>query len=445
MPSRRAVLAACGSIVLAGCSAVRREPSVTGSWPQRGYDRTRSGVHPGDIDGPESPLTAQWTRSLPSYGGRSTSPLLADGSLYVGYTDGPPSLMEGERTIVIDAINPATGDSQWTTTATTTRESQQTNHHADSLTLADNGSLILLQTSNGLCAVGTDEDEGTQWCFDNVSDGQLSYQPISPAIDDDTVYVGHYRQLAGGESVPVFYAVDLEEGSERWRHEFTSWDGRGVYSAVAVDDVVYLTEFGEGVKALDAADGTELWSESLPTDSAPTVVDGTVFVTCASATDEESYGATALDTTTGEVLWEAADNDDGGGWIPRQLAATADTVYYAAGFRLLARDATTGERRWPDAARQLVPSAVDPAELRDAEPVSSRTGIPAIVGDRIYVGNRDLVVVDRETGSVHTRYDTEDSLENSVAVADDWLYANTSSTLYGLTTCETELFGRCLR
>ncbi|ELZ01320.1 hypothetical protein C482_07496 [Natrialba chahannaoensis JCM 10990] len=56
-----------------------------------------------------------------------------------------------------------------------------------------------------------------------------------------------------------------------------------------------------------------------------------------------------------------------------------------------------------------------------------------------------VAIVDRETGSVHTHYDTEDSLENSVAVADDWLYANTDRTLYGLTTCETELFGRCLR
>ncbi|ELY93483.1 hypothetical protein C483_05948 [Natrialba hulunbeirensis JCM 10989] len=353
--------------------------------------------------------------------------------------------MEGERTIVIEALDPGTGDSQWTTTVTTTRESQQTYHHADSLTLADDGSLILIQTSNGLCAVGAGENEGTQWCFDNVSDGQLSHQPISPAIDDDTVYVGHYRQLVSGESVALFYAVDLEDGSERWRHEFTTWDGTGVYSAVAVDDVVYLTEFEEGVKALDAADGTELWSESVSADSAPTVVDGTVFVTCASAADEETYGAAALDATTGEVLWEV-DDDDGGGWIPRQLAATEDTVYYAAGFRLLARDTATGERRWLDANRQLAPPNVDPEELREAEPTSARTGIPAVVGDRIYVNNRNLVVVvDRETGSVHTRYDTEDPLRNSVAVADDWLYANTSSTLYGLTTCETELFGRCLR
>ncbi|ELY24957.1 hypothetical protein C500_18563 [Natrialba magadii ATCC 43099] len=419
---------------------------MTGSWPQRGYNRSRSGVHPGDIDGPESPLTARWTRSLPSYGGSSTSPLLANGSLYVGYTDGPPSLMEGERAIVIEAIDPATGDSQWTTTATTTRESQQTYHHADSLTLADDGSLILIQTSNGLCAVATDENEGEQWCFDNVSDGQLSYQPISPAIDDDTVYVGHYRQVASGESVPLFYAIDLTDGSERWRHEFTTWDGTGVYSAVAVDDVVYLTEFEEGVKALDAADGTELWSESLSVDSAPTVVDGTIFVTEGYRGDDESYGAAALDTTTGEVLWEATDDEYGGGWIPRQLAATDDTMYYAAGFRLLARDTATGERRWPDADRQLASPNTDPDELREAEPTAARTGIPAVVGDRIYVGNRNLlVVIDRETGSVHTHYDTERSLRNSVAVADDWLYANTDSTLYGLTTCETELFGRCLR
>lgn len=436
MPSRRAVLATSGSALLAGCGGFRRDPTVTGSWPQIGYDRARAGVPDHDLDGPEPPLTSAWSRSLPPYGGSNTSPILADGTLYVGYTDGPQPGASGERTVTIEAVDPGTGDSQWTATATTTRERRGTRYHADSLALAGDGETVLIQTSNGLCAVDTD-GTGT-WCFDNVGDGQLSHQTVSPGVDDETVYVGRYRQIATRDIEPVFYAVDLEDGTERWRHEFETWQGRLVYSPAVDDGVVYLTEHAEGVKALDAADGTELWHESIPVDSAPTVANGGVFVTTA---DDDEHGAVALDTDTGDVRWQV-DGDAGGAWAPRHLAATDDAVYYVTDGRLLARDVATGERHWTDVDRQLV---ADDSTLADEEVVTVEAGTPAVVGDRIYVGAHDLVVVDRETGGVISRYETDRSLTNAVAVADGWLYATSDATLYGLTACDTELFGRCLR
>ncbi|TYL38039.1 adhesin [Natronococcus pandeyae] len=430
MPSRRAVLAACGTAALAGCSTLRDEPTITGSWPQRGYDRGRTGSVVGQFDGPEPPLTDGWTRSLPDGRGSETSPILADGTLYVGDTDGPPPGTAGERTVTIDALDPGTGEHRWSATATTTREDRGTYYHADSLAFAREAELVLIQTSNGLCAVGTDGTE--RWCFDNVGDGQLSYQPVAPAIDDDTAYVGRYRQLATHDIEPVFYAVALADGTERWRHEFSEWRGRLVYSPAVVDDIVYLAEPREGIKALDASDGTELWRESVPVDGAPTVANGAVYVTTADY-DTEELGARALETDTGAVRWSVTDDLEDA-WAPRHLAVTDETVYYPTFRRLVARDAETGARRWE--------------EIDDQAPVGVGrigSGAPAVVGDRIYAAGSDVFVIDRSDGSVLGRYETGRDTKSSVAVADGWLYVNTGSTLYGLTTCETEVFGRCLR
>ncbi|SDR02463.1 outer membrane protein assembly factor BamB family protein [Natronobacterium texcoconense] len=437
MPSRRALLAACGTLTLAGCVGSRDDPTVRGSWPHPGYDSTQTGVVDDDRSGPRGPLTVEWERSIAGFSPPRTSPLLEDGTVYVAYTDGPRTGPEVDRTVTIEAFDAATGDSQWTAAATTTRVGGDTYHHADSLVLA--GETILVQTANGLCAVGIDGTE--RWCFDNVSDGQSTHWPIAPAIGDDTVYTGHYRQLGPDEQEPVFYAIDLEDGTERWRYEFDDWDGRIVFSPAIADGVVYLTELREGVKALSTADGTELWSVPLDVDSTPTVADDAVFVTTWDGNDE--YGATALEADTGEIRWQVEDRYDGG--APRHLAATEDTVYYDADGRLLARDTATGEHRWENTGRQLISREIDDDAIGEDEGVVVRTGTPAVVGDRIYVGGADLVVIDRETGDVRTRYDTGQRVRTSVAVGDGWLYVNDGSTLYGITDCETELFGRCLR
>ncbi|EMA27471.1 outer membrane protein assembly factor BamB family protein [Halobiforma nitratireducens] len=440
MPARRALLAACGTVVLAGCIGRSDDSTVESSWPGHGYDSARTGTVD-DRNGPEPPLTAVWSRSLPRYGGSDASPLLADGTVYVAYTDGPFTGPEAERDVRIEAFDAVSGDSRWTTTATTTQEGGSTYHHADSLALADNA--ILVQTADGLCAVDTDGSR--RWCFDNVSDGQLSHQTIVPGVGDDAVYTGHYRQIATTESHPFFYAVDLETGEERWRHEFEEWDGQLVFSPAVADGVVYLAEFDDGLTALDTDDGSELWRTNLSVDSAPTVTDGAVFVTYADLgenDEDHEYGAAAVEADTGEIRWRA-DEDDGGGWIPRHLAATGDTVYYVSDGRLIARDTATGDRQWDDRGRQLV---ADDDDIADDENYSIETGTPAVVDDRIYVGGDGVIVIDRYTGEVLARVDVADHrLETTIAVADDWLYANVDAELYGISECRTELFGRCLR
>lgn len=425
MLTRRAVLATGGSALLAGCSAFETMSETTGSWPQQGYDGARTG-HPANWEGPETPLRTSWTADYPRYGGTPTSPVLADGSVYIAYTDGPPPIGDGERTVFIAAFDHETGDRQWRTEVTTSRESSGTEFHADSLAVA--GDTILVQTADGLHALGTDGDR--RWRFDNVGDGHLSIRSITPSFDDDAVYVGHYRQ-SQDESETVFYAVDREDGTERWRHEFEDWESPSVYSSAIVDGIVYLAAYDDGVKALDADDGSERWRSAIPVNSTPTVVDGTVFV--GTDRDDES-GVVALEADTGESRWSR--EDAGPSWAPRHLAATPDAIYYPEHDRLVARDIETGDPLWADDAGR--PEA-------DGEFIGG--GTPAVVGDRIYAGGSGVYVVDRETGDVLERYElTAGTVRNSVAVTDGWLYANTNGrTLYGLTDCETEAFGRCFR
>ncbi|WP_306053012.1 outer membrane protein assembly factor BamB family protein [Natronococcus wangiae] len=425
MHTRRAVLAAGGSMLLAGCGALEMTADATGSWPQRGYDSARTG-HPADREGPEPSLTTGWTAEYPRYGGTPTSPVLADGSVYIAYTDGPPPIGDGERTVSVAAFDPESGDRRWTTTATTSRETSGTEYHADSLAVA--GETILIQTANGLRAISTDGDP--RWQFDNVGDGHLSIGAIDPSFDADAVYVGHYRQ-SRDEYEPAFYAIDRADGTERWRHEFDDWESRVVYSSAVVDGVVYLAAYDDGVKALDASDGTERWRSSAPVNSTPTVADGAVFV--GTNRDDES-GVVALEADTGEVRWSRTDA--GESWAPRHLAATEDAVYYPENDRLVARDIETGDPLWEDRAGCL-----------GAEGEFVGGGTPAIVGERIYAGGSGVYVIDRESGDVLERHGLNGStVRNSIAVVDGWLYANANGrTLYGLTDCETEVVGRCLR
>jgi outer membrane protein assembly factor BamB len=127
------------------------------------------------------------------------------------------------------------------------------------------------------------------------------------------------------------YAVDLDDGSVRWRHDYEETDigPNGV-------NVVGGKVFGATrtfAFALDAETGRELWSRPLAThpgdaiDMAPGVADGTVYVSTAVAGAGAVGTLWALDADTGrarwrwrqvpEELWGHPETNSGGGlWHP---------------------------------------------------------------------------------------------------------------------------------
>ncbi|WP_029601525.1 PQQ-binding-like beta-propeller repeat protein [Natronobacterium lacisalsi] len=420
MPSRRALLATCASTgasaVLAGCSDLRggSEPDVDAAWPQRGRDGTRTGTR---SSGPAPPLTDAWTYDGDAgFGGIDCSPVLADGRVYLAYT----ADRSDERAAVVDAIDAATGERRWSTTAATTAEPiQRTHAYADSLAVA--GDAVLLQTATGLVALEV-EDGSERWHVDNVGDGQLGSTPVHPGVGDGVVFAGYYRH-GRSESRPLIYAIDLEEGAERFRFEI-DWDERLVYAPAVRDGVVYAAVAGGGVKAIDAADGTERWSERLPVYGVPAVTGESVFV----GVDGDPSGVVALSTDTGERRWSRTDGSES--TVPFGVAVADGTVYYAAMDRLVARDAATGERRWTTGGQG-----------------SERIfyGAPVVGGDYLYGTGSSLFAADRATGELQWQ-GPDGWTVGSPALADDLLYVSLEhGTLAALSECRTELFGRCLR
>ncbi|EMA27472.1 outer membrane protein assembly factor BamB family protein [Halobiforma nitratireducens] len=422
MPSRRTLLAACGSAVLAGCSTRYADPAGDATWPQRGRDAARTGTR---ADGPDPPLTTAWTYDANAgLGSPDCSPVMADGTVFLAYTEHRD---DGEQAAVLDAVDAETGVHQWTTTvATTTAQMQETHSHTDSLAIADDA--VLLQTANGLVALesGDADDAGAErWRFDNVGDGQLGTVAAQPGVGDGHVYTGFHRH-GREESDRALYAIDLEDGEQHWRYEIDDWEDHHVlvYPPAVDDGIVYAAIGGGGVVAIDAADGTELWSERLPAYGAPTVAEGRVFV----GIDAEESGVAALSTETGDRRWTRTD-----AVVPTGAAVADGTVYYAAMDRLVARDAATGDPVW----------TID--ETGSSEGDHIYRSVPTVAGDSLYVAGSSLFAVDRDAGELRERIgDVWTSA--SPAVGDDVVIASLEEgTLEALVECRTELFDRCLR
>jgi outer membrane protein assembly factor BamB len=223
-----------------------------------------------------------------------------------GEATGATSAVGDGLVIVTDAgtllaLDQATGDEVWRTPIRATSSSP----------LIHSGMVILGTLGNGLQAFDLSTGAGL-WTFRAGAvatnpDEPADHFPSSPAIVDDTVFIG--GGFYGG-----LFAVDPETGAEKWR-----FDSHGeVWSSPAVaDGVVYITTQGlrdaypddptpSALYAIDVKTGEQLWwfplgpmdtSHSTPMVSAGMVVFG--------ATHEDSETGTwfALDAATGTELW----------------------------------------------------------------------------------------------------------------------------------------------
>ncbi|MGW2088149.1 protein kinase domain-containing protein [Streptomyces sp. NPDC001880] len=113
---------------------------------------------------------------------------------------------------------------------------------------ASKGLLYLVDQDNAM-ALGMD-DGRARWTSPVQDDGMESPSPA--VVADDTVYVG------GGDR--LVYALNAADGKRKW----AAGDRKGTIPAVA-DGRVYVAdreEFSPTVLALDAKDGSEVWSVS---------------------------------------------------------------------------------------------------------------------------------------------------------------------------------------
>lgn len=240
---------------------------------------------------------------------------------------------------------------------------------------------------------------------------------------------GVYFSLCADDECRNLYAYDTD-GEQRWaRDDINVWD------ALVVGNVLYVTDFGMHVRALDAATGETRWEREREGAELAAVVDGTVYVRADDA-------VLALDRSDGSTRWQYETGDvrttlhsDGVAYVVTAagVAAVSDgrerwrtafdgldaggestIVGIGAGhllvlaqrdvaneFRLHAFDVTTGERAWTS---DVLGSGAewDPGA--------------AVSGDVAYVGTGTLRAFDAASGDERWSATVDEAPIRSVAV-----------------------------
>jgi outer membrane protein assembly factor BamB len=115
-----------------------------------------------------------------------------------------------------------------------------------------------------------------RWQLDGDLADAVAFGPV--AADGDNAYALLTTIGPTGEETTELVAADLGTGTVRWRHEAAS----SVFGIgpVADDGVVVVTDGRNVVTAIDARDGSDLWTYRMATEPGgnPAVADGVVHV-----------------------------------------------------------------------------------------------------------------------------------------------------------------------
>jgi len=396
--SRRSVLAAL-SAGLGGCSAMfprQASPPSDGDWPMQGANPAGD-YHQSDTDAPTEGVHERWQRELQSLGGWYAEPVYYDGALYV-LSDGI-EVRDGttgrrRRTVDIRLLGPPAVTTRTPyrnatlvgLTGTTSLTSPLLKPGGGSPLSVPTEGIIALNPTDGL---GSDPRPRQRWRFPHSGgrfsvwsdDGQIGAVPTGDrlvfggswhrsdgsdaggllALDAATGKIAWAYRLstdsnwtgsAGRPSVldGVAYALSVSgtchavaviDGNRRWQRDFDAetYAARPLVATpesvvTVVDDVVY---------GLDHADGTTLWKRDFPgsysdESEALTAADGYVLVRRAT---EEQRLLLALDTATGDTLWQVEDVT-----IRGQPVVADGTVFTMERDVLTARALTDGTIRW---------------------------------------------------------------------------------------------------
>ncbi|MFG2864379.1 PQQ-binding-like beta-propeller repeat protein [Streptomyces sioyaensis] len=268
----------------------------------------------------------------------------------------------------------------------------------------------------------------------------------TPAVADDLLYVTSFevhaldvasgrrkfktRDVAWAMAVadgrihasdgPSLYALDAEDGSDRWRLNTEGW----VYALEVDRGTVVTTTRGGGIQAWEAGTGELLWETGgVQTDfesaeAGPVVHDGTVYVWA-------DARLKALEARTGAERWSYPIGDAAAcGGVPMRLLPASDgAVYVVAGTRVLALDSARGDVRWHFEAPAvfLSPPAFAPG--------------PAVTGGGVYLADYlgTVYALDAADGRDRWRIATEARQSGEpVLVAHGAVHLGSGKALYTL-------------
>jgi hypothetical protein len=272
-------------------------------------------------------------------------------------------------------LDPETGDVRW---------SVATDDYAR-VTETDETTYVL--ASETLTAVDrpTGDVEWTRQLAGDV------YEP--PAAGDGVVAYLVQRRDDGTIETPLVVR-DADSGERLWTFERDT----GLIEIAGVVDGTVITADGGTLVGRDATNGTELWSQQMPSESVDyayvrdlAIENGTVY---ASVSDYPSNYVVAVGTD-GERLWTRRTVET------PEFAVADDTVYTAGEGRITALNGTDGTARWETFTADERP--------RDLE----------ITGDRVVVRAGAVYALDRATGDVTWRDDPTTTGRSGRYAADD--------------------------
>jgi outer membrane protein assembly factor BamB len=199
-------------------------------------------------------------------------------------------------------------------------------------------------------------------------------------------------------------------------------------SPTVIDDVVYIgsnTQDSGAICALDASDGTDIWTLSLDNCvvSSPEVIESVVYIS------DNNGSVYAIDSTTGLKMWAfTPDVSPSHTTLESSPTAVGDTVYF--GFQgLYALDSSDGSKIW--SSREY-----------DDKRIGYIYSSPTVVNNTVYAGSLDgnIYALDASDGSVNWTYNSNGEVRSSPTVADGTIYAGSShGQFYALDSD----YGRC--
>ena len=343
--------------------------------------------HSGVYEGASVPHFQRVRWKFPTGGMVISSPVVSEGVLYVGSTDGN-----------VYAINLKSGKQKWKFAAGLRIVSSPALAGGLLYFASYSGSFIALDIATGQ----------VKWKFATEGEHRFTAKHLhggSPAAESDPdpfdVYLSSPTVVDGsvyfGSGDGNIYALDAVSGALKWKHP----TGDVVHASPAVENgIVYIGSWDSYFYALDAATGAEKWRFKTGEDptahnqvgiqSSAAVVDGIVYFGCR---DSNFY---AVDAQTGQQKW-AFNNK--GSWVVGSPAVREGKVYFATSDTAIFYevDAKTG-----------VP--VFSLDFKHWPLFSS----PVVAGNMAYIGSNEgkLMAIDLKTQKTAWVFATDGSRKN---------------------------------
>ncbi len=270
--------------------------TASNSWPMAHRDATNTSAALGTT-GPVRDLSPEWMYSVD---GPVHSPVVSDGRVFVGSSDGVGSVV---------ALDAASGEQLWRTPLDIGTQTAPAVVDDTVVVVTRDGRMYGLSVETG----------DTRWSYYELqvaSDERIKY---APTVAGSTVYVVCPTDDISG----AVHAVDSSDGSQQWVYRTDRWYPNGT---PAVGEEMVYAGFDDRLVALETTTGTERWHyDTAGVVSTPMVYDGTVYA----GANGNVY---RFDSTTGELVWRNTQ-----GFAVDSALATGDKrVYYLDSGQLVA-------------------------------------------------------------------------------------------------------------